>query len=122
MVVDGGKKEGLDYQVQEKRRDGLTETEGGSEDDQGKEMKVLKEIATFEEVVVWGHEELVDKDDIFVKGMGEWVQFAEAVGLFRLRRRPQNRTSSMILIRRSLRCMRRQTPSLLSYHYSNISI
>jgi ribonuclease H2 subunit C len=37
---------------------------------------------TFEDLVVWGHEALPAADDTFVKGVEEWLQFAEAVCSF----------------------------------------
>ena len=43
------------------------------------ETKVLDEIAEFDEVVVWGHEQIVDSNDGFIKGIAEWIPFAEAV-------------------------------------------
>ena len=45
------------------------------------EVKVLEEVASFEELIVWGHEAMPEDDDTFVKGMEEWVRFAEAVSL-----------------------------------------
>lgn len=51
------------------------------EDEREEEVKVLEEVAGFEEVVVWAHDGVVDGDDVFVKGMEEWIMFAEAVSL-----------------------------------------
>lgn len=42
-------------------------------------MKVLDELSTFDEVVVWGHDQLPDQDDPFVRGVEEWIAFAEAL-------------------------------------------
>lgn len=42
-------------------------------------VKVLETQGTFEDVVVWGHEILPASDDTFVKGVEEWVRFAETV-------------------------------------------
>ena len=41
--------------------------------------KVVEEIAQFDEMVIWGHEELAADDDIFVRGVEEWIGFAEAM-------------------------------------------
>ncbi|MCJ1454305.1 hypothetical protein MMC28_004657 [Mycoblastus sanguinarius] len=50
------------------------------EDEEGEvEPKTLREVGSFNEIVLWGHESVVDGDDAFVKGLGEWVGFAEAV-------------------------------------------
>jgi ribonuclease H2 subunit C len=47
--------------------------------DEDEPIKVMEEVGNFEEVVVWGHEALPGKDDAFVRGMGEWIGFAEAM-------------------------------------------
>lgn len=54
------------------------DVEGGNEE----QVRVLEEVASFEEVVVWGHERVVDRDDGFVRGIEEWIPFAEAVSFF----------------------------------------
>ncbi|KAJ5432359.1 uncharacterized protein N7458_011515 [Penicillium daleae] len=43
-------------------------------------VKVLEAQGTFDELMVWGHEILPAADDTFVKGVEEWVRFAETVG------------------------------------------
>ena len=43
------------------------------------EVRELEEVASFDEIVLWGHESLVEGDDPFVKGVEEWAGFAEAV-------------------------------------------
>lgn len=53
--------------------------EDKEEEEEEEEAKVLEDVASFEELVVWGHEALPEDDDAFVKGVEEWVQFAEAV-------------------------------------------
>ncbi|KAJ5894508.1 Ribonuclease H2 subunit C, partial [Penicillium taxi] len=40
---------------------------------------VIETQGTFDEVIVWGHESLPLADDTFVKGVEEWVKFAEKV-------------------------------------------
>lgn len=57
---------------------GDLEGEEGEEEEQ-EEVTVLNEVGSFEKVVVWNHESIVDGDDAFVKGLGEWIAFAEAV-------------------------------------------
>ena len=49
------------------------------EDEEVEEIKVLKETGKFDEIVLWGHGAIVEDDDAFVKGLNEWVGFAEAV-------------------------------------------
>ncbi|KAL4786777.1 ribonuclease H2 non-catalytic subunit-domain-containing protein [Aspergillus varians] len=42
-------------------------------------VKILEKQATFSDYVVWGHETIPAADDSFVKGVEEWVKFAEAM-------------------------------------------
>ncbi|KIW60649.1 hypothetical protein PV05_00849 [Exophiala xenobiotica] len=42
-------------------------------------VKVLEEVATFGDVIVWGHDRIPNQDDTFVKGVEEWISFAEAI-------------------------------------------
>ncbi|PLB39721.1 ribonuclease H2 subunit C [Aspergillus candidus] len=42
-------------------------------------VKVLEKQATFQDVMVWGHEFMPAADDPFVRGVEEWVRFAEAM-------------------------------------------
>jgi ribonuclease H2 subunit C len=47
-------------------------------------VKAVHELATFDEIVVWGHEVAPDSmEDVYVKGVEEWIGFAEAVSDFR---------------------------------------
>jgi ribonuclease H2 subunit C len=39
----------------------------------------MEQHATFSDVMVWDHEAVPDGDDVYVKGMEEWIDFAEAV-------------------------------------------
>lgn len=50
------------------------------ETEQEEPVKVLEAQGTFDELMVWGHEILPAADDTFVKGVEEWVRFAETVG------------------------------------------
>ena len=42
-------------------------------------VKVLEELSTFDEVIVWGHDQVPASEDPFVKGIEEWISFAEAI-------------------------------------------
>ncbi|KAJ5701780.1 hypothetical protein N7488_009328 [Penicillium malachiteum] len=42
-------------------------------------VKVLEMQGTFDEMIVWGHEALPAADDTFVKGVEEWMRFAETM-------------------------------------------
>lgn len=44
-----------------------------------KPVKVLEMQGTFDDMMVWGHEILPAADDPYVKGVEEWVRFAETV-------------------------------------------
>ncbi|CAI7605547.1 unnamed protein product [Penicillium bialowiezense] len=53
----------------------------GAEDETEAEdpVKVLETQGTFDDFVVWGHEAVPAADDTFVKGVEEWLQFADAM-------------------------------------------
>lgn len=42
-------------------------------------VKALEAQSTFDDFIVWDHETLAVADDTFVKGVEEWIQFAEVV-------------------------------------------
>lgn len=42
-------------------------------------VRVLEEEAVFQEFMVWGHETIPAPDDAYVKGIEEWIKFAEVV-------------------------------------------
>lgn len=52
---------------------------GGMGQEAEVEVKTLEPRARFEEFVVWGHESAPEEDDVYVRGVEEWVAFAEAV-------------------------------------------
>jgi ribonuclease H2 subunit C len=54
-------------------------TKGREDEDEGDEAGVLEELAEFENIVVWGHESLPESDDIYVRGVEEWITFSEAM-------------------------------------------
>lgn len=44
------------------------------------DVKVVEEQSEFEDIMIWGHESLPDEmADPYVRGMEEWIQFAEMV-------------------------------------------
>lgn len=64
------------------KTDRNTELQNGEQDEVLEEpVKVLDAQSTFDEFVVWGHEIMPAADDPFVKGVEEWMKFAEAVSL-----------------------------------------
>lgn len=58
------------------------EEEDDEDGEQPVEVKVMEEKGTFQEIVVWGHEAVPEEGDVYVKGMEEWIAFAEAVSIF----------------------------------------
>lgn len=63
-----------------------TQTAQGPQDDSDEddedvavETREVEQLASFDEVVVWGHEAVPASDDAYSKGLGEWISFAEAV-------------------------------------------
>lgn len=57
------------------------EDDDDDEDDQMKvDTRIAEKMATFDEVVVWGHASEVDaRQDAVIRGMREWIGFAEAM-------------------------------------------
>ncbi|PLN79568.1 ribonuclease H2 subunit C [Aspergillus taichungensis] len=51
----------------------------GDEAEPEEPVKVLEKKATFQDVMVWGHDLMPPADDPFVRGVEEWVRFAEAM-------------------------------------------
>ncbi|KAL8783640.1 MAG: hypothetical protein Q9213_004500 [Squamulea squamosa] len=79
VVVKGEAKEDNTQRKNVKR---LTRQQLQDEDvdeDDEEEVQVLEEVAGFKDFIVWGHEAVADGDDAFVKGVEEWVKFAEAM-------------------------------------------
>lgn len=59
-----------------------TDDEGADEagDELPEEVKIAQQIGEFDEVVVWGHGGTVDEgSDMFVRGVREWIGFAESM-------------------------------------------
>ncbi|THZ31182.1 ribonuclease H1 small subunit [Aureobasidium pullulans] len=47
------------------------------------ETKILQEVATFDKIVVWGHEVQPDgQEDVYVRGVSEWIGLATAMNSF----------------------------------------
>lgn len=42
-------------------------------------IKIVEEVSSFQEMVVWGHDQDPVSDNNFVKGIEEWISFAEAI-------------------------------------------
>lgn len=53
--------------------------EGFEDETQDEPVKILKEEANFDDITIWGHDSLPAMEDAFIKGIEEWIGFAEAV-------------------------------------------
>ncbi|KAL9098318.1 MAG: hypothetical protein Q9163_006004, partial [Psora crenata] len=75
ILKGGGKKHSRN---REHLREALGLEENGDIGDLRK-LKTLQEVGSFDQIILWGHERLVGEDDAFVRGVDEWIEFAEAV-------------------------------------------
>ncbi|KAJ4351569.1 uncharacterized protein N0V89_006912 [Didymosphaeria variabile] len=54
--------------------------EDGEDEQETAEVKIAERIGDFDEVVVWGHGgEVEGEQDMFIRGVKEWMGFAEAM-------------------------------------------
>lgn len=49
------------------------------DDEEEPEVKIMEEQSIFDEIIVWGHEAVMDESDPYVRGLEEWIGFAEQV-------------------------------------------
>ncbi|RDI76902.1 hypothetical protein Vi05172_g13115 [Venturia inaequalis] len=56
-----------------------TSQDAEEDEDMSEETREVEQLASFDEVMVWGHEAMPASDDAYSKGLGEWVSFAEAM-------------------------------------------
>ena len=77
MIVKEAGKEKTAFQ---KSADGGYEREGeGAREEEQEDMTVLNELGSFDNLFLWNHESMINEDDAFIKGLSEWIGFAEAV-------------------------------------------
>ena len=61
---------------------GEEEEEDGDADEQEAEVKIAEQAGLFDEFVVWGHDAAPQEmEDPYLKGINEWIGFAEAVSV-----------------------------------------
>ncbi|THY93965.1 ribonuclease H1 small subunit [Aureobasidium pullulans] len=61
----------------------LEDEEDASSSSSTPETKILQEVATFDKIVVWGHEVQPDgQEDVYVRGVSEWIGLATAMNSF----------------------------------------
>jgi ribonuclease H2 subunit C len=54
--------------------------EDEEEDEDEPDVKIMEEQSEFDDIMLWGHEALPDDNaDPYVRGMEEWIAFAEQV-------------------------------------------
>lgn len=75
LIIKAEAKSRWDEQRLERMTTDLKEATETAEGD----LKFLEKVGTFDEVVIWGHEATAENDDVFVKGLGEWLDFAQSV-------------------------------------------
>ncbi|KAF2129456.1 ribonuclease H1 small subunit [Dothidotthia symphoricarpi CBS 119687] len=71
-----------DKQLPQSRSQTRAEGSGDEEEEEGvaEEIKIAEQVGEFEDMVVWGHGGQVDVgQDMFVRGLTEWVGFAESM-------------------------------------------
>lgn len=51
----------------------------GGADEEAEEIRTLEHVGSFDDIVLWGHDTTVEGEDVFVKGLGEWMSFSSAV-------------------------------------------
>lgn len=81
VVVKEGAKEDGDSQKKCGERLRRRGEDVDEEEEEEEEVKTMEEVGEFDAVMVWGHESVVDGEDTFVRGVEEWIGFAEAVRL-----------------------------------------
>ena len=77
VVVKEAGREKTAFQINEKK--GLEGEESEEREEEQEEVTILNELGSFDKMLIWNHESMVDGDDPFVKGLNEWIGFAEAV-------------------------------------------
>ncbi len=75
-MMEEKEKKGADL---EKGRLRIEEEDEEEEGEGTQTVGTLEEVAEFEEMIVWDHEAIRSGEDAFVKGMEEWIHFAEVV-------------------------------------------
>lgn len=69
--------------VLETKREDKESVERGEEEDveDEEEVTIMEEVGSFNEVLIWGHETVVDAEDEYVRSLEEWIGVAESVSL-----------------------------------------
>lgn len=65
--------------VAQSPKDGDRDNEDDEDGEDVPEVQVVEEMSEFDNIMIWGHEALADETDPYMKGVEEWVSFAERV-------------------------------------------
>jgi len=61
----------------QKADDDEKDEDDGEEEKEEAEVKIIEQVGTFDEIMVWGHGGQVDvSQDAYARGLGEWVGWA----------------------------------------------
>lgn len=52
---------------------------GDEEEEAIETTKIVEQVSTFHDMLIWGHDQSPSDTDVFVKGVEEWIRFAEAI-------------------------------------------
>lgn len=55
------------------------ESEDDEEPEVAEPVKIVEQVSSFEDILVWGHDVQPNSEDPFVKGLTEWIGLAEAI-------------------------------------------
>jgi hypothetical protein len=77
-ILENKKENGVDQSRGPDREENIEEED---DDEEEEEVKIMEEVGEFDEVLVWGHEAIVDNDDTYVRSLEEWIRVAESVSL-----------------------------------------
>lgn len=61
------------------REEGEDDDEEAGNQEEKVDVKIVETAATFDGIMVWEHGTIPEDDDAYVKGITEWIGFAEAV-------------------------------------------
>jgi hypothetical protein len=100
-----------------------SEEEELDENEQIEDIGILQEQAEFDEILVWGHETLPDEtSDPYVRGVEEWIFFAEQVGSDTILQLDADGSRSIRTMERAARVTRtRRSLDAYNFHFEEHS-
>ena len=76
IVKEAGKEKAGPHNIEQGEVEG---EEWEEREEEQEEITLLNEVGSFDKLLIWNHESVVEGDDAFVKGLCEWMSLAEAV-------------------------------------------